>query len=230
MAEPSESAILDHAIGAEGLRPHGDIWTQNPNSVSRQLFMALGTELARVTGRGVDMIREADPRTTVELLADWERILNVPGPCDNLEPTVLLRQFAITAKLTQKRGTSRQHFIDLASDLGFEISIEEYLPFEAGVGTVGQQLTGADWVFAWKVHKPVESGQFFSAGVGQAGEALLELSQGTLECYLGQAKPAHTYVFFEADLPWSGYAPWTEIRPDPAVLSFTNPTAIVHID
>ena len=230
MAEPSQQSIQDHAVGMEQHRPEGLAWTTDPTSASRQLFSALATELARITDRGKDMIREADPRTTVELLADWERVLGIPGPCDNLEPTVLLRQFAVTAKLTQKRGSSRQHFIDLASGLGFEISIEEYLPFEVGVSNCGDLLTGADWVFAWKVHKPVESGQYLSAGVGQAGEALLEISQGTLECYLQESKPAHTHLLIDPDLPWSGYAPWTVIRPEPAVLDLTNYTAILHID
>ena len=111
MAEPSESAILAHGEALERLRPPGLVWTSDASSVSRQLYTALGAELARVTGRAADLVREADPRTSVELLEDWERVLGLPGPCGTLEPTVVLRQFAVHAKLS---GSVLRLFVTIA--------------------------------------------------------------------------------------------------------------------
>jgi uncharacterized protein YmfQ (DUF2313 family) len=230
MPTPTEQQILNHAQALERLRPEGIIWTTDPASVSRQFFMALGTELARVTGRGVDMIREVDPRTTTELITDWERVLDIPGNCAELGRTLALRQFAVTAKLTQVGAQSRAAFIDLASGLGFEIEIEEYLPFRVGASVVGDGLTNGEWIFTWTVHQPAFGGEYLRAGLGSAGEALLDFNQDTLQCFLQDASPTHTHLNFELDLPWAGYAPWQDIYPDPAVLTPANPTAIANVD
>lgn len=230
MAEPSEASILAHGEALERLRPPGLAWTTDAHSVSRQLYTALGTELARVTGRAADLIREADPRTSVELLEDWERVLGLPGPCGELEPTVVLRQFAVHAKLIQPGGSSRQHYIDQASGLGITITIEEFLPFKVGVSKCGDKLTNGDWVFTWRTHHPVASGQFLSVGSGVIGEPLLEISAGTLECFLTASKPSHTHLLFAADGSWDGWAPWETIYPEPAVLVTAPPGPIVLKD
>jgi len=230
MAEPLEPEITRHGLALEALRPPGLAWTTDAASVSRKLYEALGTELARLTGRAADLVAEADPRTTTELIEQWERILDLPGPCDELAPSLLLRQYAVYAKLVQPQGQSPQHFIDLASGLGFEITIEEYQPFVSGAGTSGALLSNGDWVFTWTVHAPELGGQWAQAGVAQAGEALLELNQDAIECFLEASKPAHTQLLVEHDQPWSGYAPWHTLYPDPATVAVANPTAIIKRD
>jgi uncharacterized protein YmfQ (DUF2313 family) len=230
MPTPTELQIQEHAQGLEHLRPPGIIWTSDPASVSRKFFMALATELARVTGRASDLIQEMDPRTTTELIPDWERVLNIPGDCEEPGRTLALRQFAVTTKLTQEPGQSRQDFIDLAASLGFQITIQEYLPFQVTNSVVGEALSNGEWLFTWTVHQPIVGGEFLRAGQGFAGEALLDFNQDTLQCFLQDASPAHTQLTFTLDLPWSGYAPWQNIFPDPAVATTNAITALSEID
>lgn len=229
MAEPLESDIGRHARALEALRPEGLAWTTDPNSIFHKFLEGLATELARVTGRAGDLLREADPQTTIELVEDWERVLGLPGEGLELEPSLILRQFAIVTKLTAAQGQSPGHFIAMAASLGFAITVEEYLPFRAGKSKAGDPLTNGDWMFTWTAHVPEFGGQWATAGNSQVGEALLELNQTTLITFLELNTPAHTKLLIAPDGPWVGWAPWTTIYPEPVVMTISNPTAVVQI-
>lgn len=54
------------------LWPPGRFLT-DPDSVIYKLMLANGDELARLQQRQIDLLEEADPRTTSELLPEWER-------------------------------------------------------------------------------------------------------------------------------------------------------------
>lgn len=251
MASPAEAKILEYRQQAERLLPPGILWRPRDNSVLRSLLTAVGTEFARVDQRAADALAESDPRATLELLEDWERYLGLPSPCGTLEATRQLRRFAVVAKLTKQGGQSRQFFVDLALALGFVIAlegIEEHKTFRAGPqacqsseggandcgSKAGDKLAGSpqdsgnpSWLWAWTVHAPEHTGQFFDSESGAAGEPLVSTGNELLECHFSQAAPAHTVVLFEYDQPWVGYAPWTTIRPGPALVDARAPGVVV---
>ena len=81
------------------LLPPGRLWSLTPGSVLSLVFLAVGDELARVSGRAADMIVEADGSTTTELLTDFERELALtdPGALSDAD-----RRLRITAKEVQE--------------------------------------------------------------------------------------------------------------------------------
>ena len=61
------------------LLPPGVPWKLDTDGTITKVLLATGDELARVSQRGVDLITEADPRTTDELLTDFETALGLSG-------------------------------------------------------------------------------------------------------------------------------------------------------
>lgn len=61
------------------LLPPGITWKRDGDGELTKVLLATGDELARVSQRGVDLIDEADPRTTDELLTDFETALGLDG-------------------------------------------------------------------------------------------------------------------------------------------------------
>lgn len=68
-----------YARAIQKLLPPSKIWQIDLAGVLSEVFLAAGDELARVDQRALDLIEEADPRTTDELLPDFERVLGLPG-------------------------------------------------------------------------------------------------------------------------------------------------------
>lgn len=186
-----------YARQLKALLPQGVAWNLQPESVLSKVMLALADELSRVDSRAVDLEREIDPRSTVELLIDWERILDLPDGCTPDGQTVEQRRAAVVAKYTQLGGQSRQFFIDVADALGYAITITEFRPFRAGISTAGDPLTNTSaWLHTWQVNAPAETIFYFRAGSGSAGEPLRNWGNEQLECVISDRKPAHTRVLF----------------------------------
>jgi len=177
------------------LLPQGAAWPRAADSVLASLLLGWSEELARIDGRAWDLLEEIDPRTTTELIAEWERICGLPDPCSGLAPTLQGRRDAVLAKLTGRGGQSRAFYIALAAAFGFAITIEEFDLFTVG-DTVGMSLTGDPWRFAWLVRAPEVTVREFAVGQSTAGEPLRSGGNHLLECVLTRLKPAHTHVIF----------------------------------
>ncbi len=74
-------------------------WRLDQDSNLSKLFLAVGDELTRVSGRASDLIEEADPRTTSELLPEFERMLNLSD-----DGTDEARRARIVGRLVQRQG------------------------------------------------------------------------------------------------------------------------------
>jgi uncharacterized protein YmfQ (DUF2313 family) len=138
---------------------------------------------------------EADPRTTYELLADWERVAGLPGECvASLAQTVEQRRAALVAKLVERGGQSRAYFIALAAKLGYTVTITEYHEWTVN-DDVEAALCGADWNFAFAVNAPLNT------VVEWTVESDVEMpfavwGNELLECAITADKPAHTVALF----------------------------------
>jgi uncharacterized protein YmfQ (DUF2313 family) len=162
------------------LAPPGEAWPQSPTSLWRKLLRGLGEGLARVHLRALSLIEEADTRTTTELLTDWERVLDIPGPCSSLADTVQRRREVATQKLTSIGGASLDYWEGKAFDVGgFVVTITEPKPH------------------TWQVEAPAELATYFTAGHGVAGDPLASYGVDELGCFFEHFKPAHTLVLFD---------------------------------
>lgn len=180
----------------QALLPVGAAFSREPDAAFTRLLTALAVELSRVDARGENLIDEADPRTAVELLPDWERITGLPDPCIGRLDTVAGRRAAVQDRLTGGGGQSRAYFISLAAAIGFTIEITEFRPFLAG-SLAGDLLSNGEWIFVWRVHAAeITELHHFVAG-SSAGEVLRSWGDDLLlECVISRLKPAHTQIIF----------------------------------
>lgn len=189
--------LVDQYAGQlRALLPRGKAWGDDPNSFMGKLLLAIAEELARIHTRGKNLVEELDPRTTDELLTDFERVLGLPEDCITLEQTEEQRRDAVVAKMIAQGGQSPQYFIDLAAAMGFTITITEYRPFRVGYSSAGDELTDEEWAFTWKVNGAADVVHYAVAG-SPAGTLLAWTDNELLPCTFGKLKPAHTNLIFE---------------------------------
>lgn len=167
-----------HLAMLQALLPPGPAWTREAEADLTALLDALAVELTRIDSRGEDILDEADPSTTSELLEEWEEMVGLPEDCADLAETEDERRAAVVAKLTARGGQSEQYYADIAEALGIEITYTYFTPFRAGISCAGDRVYSTAWRHVWQVN--VEEG---------------DLSD-ILECMLTSRKPAHTTVIF----------------------------------
>lgn len=192
----------DHAQVLRQLLPRGAAWDFAPDGTFARLLEALAAEFARIDARTIELLDEADPRTALETLVDWERVAGLPDACAGEPDNVRERQIALVQKLTSIAGQRPADFIDLAALIGFEIDIEEHRPLRVGF-RAGDACKDEAWAFAWTVTvqpfdgagRPVLSIAHFKVG-DPVGTRVRGFGALDLECIIRRAAPAHTNVIF----------------------------------
>lgn len=181
----------------KALLPPGRAFPRETGTTLDALLDALAVELARIDTRGDELTTEANPQTTLELLADWERVAGLPDPCvaDQVQ-SIATRRMALVSKLSGTGGQSRAYFIAVAAALGYTVTIEEFHPFVAGGSYAGDDVTNGDWAFTWRIHAPGVTVTPFSVGTSAAGDPLNSWGNDLLECRMNHLKPAHTILQF----------------------------------
>lgn len=202
------------------LLPPGPLFQPNVGPNLKAVLEALALEFERVHGRVEQLLREQAPRSTSELLGDWERALGLPDNCAGSSSSTDVRRAAVLARLAVPGGNTRSDLVRLALTLGYPIDIEEHRPFRVG-SRIGDRLNEVDagWPWAFTVHAPVVTSRFFRAGSSSAGDALSTFSNAPLECNVRRVKPAQSPVVFAYDraVHPAEYQPWGWYVVPPAI-------------
>lgn len=185
----------DYLQQLQGLLPRGPAWPRETHAVTTRMLGALAAELARVDGRVDSLIAEADPRTTTEMLVDWERLFGLPDECLPEASTVAERRGRLVQKMVFQGGQSRQFFIDFLAALGYEgVTIDEFRPFRAN-SKCNAALNQGGWRYAWRINVPASSTAKRFNAVSRANEPLTRFGDPGLACILAKYKPAHTILY-----------------------------------
>ena len=104
---PHGGAAFDYVEQLRALFPRGKAWPEARGPVWDSLLRSLAGELQRFDGRLCDLLEESDPRTTVEALEDWERVLGLPDACFGSGGTVDERPDRCRAPLDAGRAERR---------------------------------------------------------------------------------------------------------------------------
>jgi uncharacterized protein YmfQ (DUF2313 family) len=206
----------DYADAYLALLPHGPAWSRDPLGTLVSFCYGLCQYWGFVDSRAADLLEtESDPRSTLELLPDWERAWGLPDPCVTEPQGVAARRTALVTKMTMLGGQSRQFFINLAAALGYTVTITEYLPYQCGISRVGDTRSALDnpeeptkymWQlgppelrYYWTVHVGALKLIYFRTGISECGiDRLLAIGHAQdLECLIDRYKPAHTDVVFD---------------------------------
>lgn len=187
----------DFAAALHALLPRGVAWPREPGTVQAQLVAGLAEVVAMLHARAVVLLEvEADPARTVELLAAWERAYGLPDPCVGEVQTIQQRRASLLGRIAGAGGQSRAYYIAVAAAIGFDVTVEEFVPFRAGTGRAGMPCSDNTWQFTWLIRAPAETPRQFRAGQSAAGDPLQVWGNDALECVLGRLKPAHTTLLF----------------------------------
>ncbi|WP_299374822.1 putative phage tail protein, partial [uncultured Kiloniella sp.] len=195
-------ATLDLYVShLQRLLPQGMAWPREQLSSLTKLISGMAGELTRVHNRAFNLIEEADPRTSIELLPDWERVTGLPDSCSaGIATTFQERRSAVVNKLNERGGQSVPYFQGIAARLGYSIELIEYKPFIFGISQLGiKTLDGPDDVrFSWRVNVTEPRVTWFRMGVSELGiDPLAKIDRAEdLECRLHKLKPAQTNLYF----------------------------------
>lgn len=186
----------DYLQQLQALLPAGPAWPREDSPLTR-LLTGLAQELARVDGRAQVLVAEADPRTTGELFADWERVTGLPDECAIAfggDQTVAQRRSALLGRLTTLGGQSAAYFVGLAAALGYAITIEDFTEHTVD-DDVDHALYDAAWTFVWQVNGVLNELTEITVD-DSVDDPIAAWGSALLECVIERLKPAHTTVLF----------------------------------
>lgn len=187
----------DYLSQLQALLPQGPAWQRNADAVLTRILEGLAEEFARVDGRAAQLINEADPRTTFEMLADFEQAFTLYAfsQIDGSELSIDQRRANLVARMTELGSQSRAYFIGKAAKLGFIITITEFKEWSVG-DDVEATLYGAEWNFAWQVNAPLITASEWSVESDVEMPFSIVWLTALLEASLHEDKPAHTVLLF----------------------------------
>ena len=189
----------DYLWQFQRLLPRGRVWQRGWGTLQAEALLTLMPTWVRLHIRADDLLTDAFPCSTVELLPEWEATLGLPDPC--VQPpltTIQQRTGAVCAKFVARGGASYEYFIHLAASLGFQIEIETYKPFRTGSSAAGDPLCSEAWAFAWRVVIDGNVGTitYFRTGASSAGEPLAAWGAQALQCAIEATAPANTTIIW----------------------------------
>lgn len=189
----------DYLLALQGLLPQGPAWPRADDAPLTELLNGLAQELARIDQRCDDLLEQSDPRTTYEMLADWEGMAGLPDACWALlgSNPVAARRAALVMRLTGQGGQSAAYFISIANMLGYaDASVTEFMPMTCqSVCTAPLNTASAGWPYLWQINLP-ETRVTVMDCTGACTDSLRDWGDDVLECVIRKNRPAHTTVRF----------------------------------
>jgi uncharacterized protein YmfQ (DUF2313 family) len=140
----------EYAQAIEGELPQGAAWSRDPNGGLMKWVNGCAQIWGDVSEAAADLlVVESDPQQTIAMLPDWERNFGLPDPCSVEAQTLETRRTALLTRMTMQGGQSISFFENLATSLGYEISIYEYLPVACGLSQCGDTRPNGETTFEW---------------------------------------------------------------------------------
>lgn len=227
-------ALRDAHEEARSLAPVGEAWTRDPRSTWDALLAGLSVWRARVDVRAEELLQEFDPRTSTELLPEWEAAVGLPDECLPAPASLAERRGLVVSRLVGEGGGSRAFFIALARAVGFEVTITEGVgsPFRMGVGRMGDRIGGELEFFTWTVNGPETAIRRAAMGSFRMGDPLASWGNELLECVIQRAAPAHTLVLFSYEASGGPTTCWITVLDEngAAVAVYEVGTSLVFLD
>lgn len=179
----------------QALLPYGPAWPRDDDADLTRFLAALAEEFARIDARTDALLNEADPRTTLELLLDWERVVGLPDGCVGPLDGTSARRAAVVGKLNGLGGQSPAYYIALAASIGFGITITEFF-LHTCESDCETPIYGELWRFVWAVTVIDEFTVIYQTCEDDCETPLASWGNDLLECTINRLKPAHTLALF----------------------------------
>ena len=172
-------------------------------------------ELRRMDAEAATVIEEADPRTAIATIPDYERVLDLPNACVGAPEGIDDRRALVIALLLMKGGASPEYFEALGASFDRPCEVSEEFAFACGTSGAGDGLAdewddlqaGADCgsflsdvaaPFQWWITSEASWASRVYAGA-EVGALLLDFGDARLEYLASRFRPDHTRVHHEYD-------------------------------
>ena len=152
---------IDALAGYQAHLPSGAAWPQGTGTNARAFAAGLSKEFERIADRVEQLLLEADPRTTTELIEGWERIAGLPDPCASAAPdTIEGRRAAVVARIVGRGSTSGPgvaFLTQVLATLGYAesdivIRRAHHQPFTCDSSCVDPlNPDDAGWLYVWEI-------------------------------------------------------------------------------
>ena len=193
MRAPNFSAA-DYLRALQAHLPRGRVWPRDSDASQTKVLGTLTPCFARLNARANNLLVDAFPASTYELLPEWEATLGLPDPCAGEAPTTQQRVAQVVSRLTAMGGQSIAYFKAVAAALGYPITITQFVPSRFGKA-FGTLFGGTAWAFAWQVDAPTFTINSLQFG-GSFGTPFATWGNNVLQCEIERLSPAHTTVLF----------------------------------
>ncbi len=186
----------DYLEALQNLLPQGAAWPRDPDSVMTATLQGFADSQSTTQGREANLLIDAFPSTTVELITEWEQSLG-PDPCLGLAPTLQQRQLSIVARLIGGGGQNIAYLESVAAALGFPgVTISEYAAYRCGMD-FGLPMYSEAWAYALLIQNFVFPIQYFKFGANTCGEPFAVWGTSVLICELRRLMPGHMILLFQ---------------------------------
>lgn len=193
MLAPNYNAA-DYLRTLQALLPRGRVWPRDSDATQSQVLGTLTPAFERFNVRANNLLVDAFPGSTYELLPEWEATLGLPDPCAGAAPTTEQRVAQVVGRLTASGGQSIAYYTAVAKAVGYAITITQFVPAQFGMA-FGMPFGGDDWAFAWQVNAPTFSINYLTFS-GSFGTPFATWGNNVLQCELARIAPAHTILNF----------------------------------
>lgn len=140
----------DYARAIENELPVGEAWPRDPDGDLMKWVGGCAQIYGTVAQRSADLLlRESDPRATIELLPEWERAFGLPDDCNAEVLTIQVRRQALVNRITEIGGQSIAYFQGIATALGYQVTIYEYLPYMCGLSVCGETRPAGELTYVY---------------------------------------------------------------------------------
>lgn len=163
----------------------------------RLLQEGIANEFARIHVRAIDLIEESDPRTTVEMLPEWENFAGLPDDTSDLAPSIAERQRHLSQKILSRGGQDQHHYEEMAENLNIDnVDVSNVRLALYGRARCGERLNAYHWLHWFEVNGPASIYKRSQYGEARCGDRIVEIGNKVLERTIRKYKPAHTRVNF----------------------------------
>ena len=182
------------------LLPTGFAWPRDPNSTLMKVMRGVAGAFNELHEFITEAVRQWQPATTVNRLAEWEEATGLPDACFGLDQTDALRRKLLLARLRRvvltyedSSPAAPDSIVAICAWLGYTATVRYNTPFRCGRNRVGDRLgalNGRLWVTVTLTTEP------FRVGRNRVGDRLRlgTLNGGELACYLKRILPARYEV------------------------------------
>ena len=188
----------DFAVAVQRLLPRGRAWPRFTGTVQQAVAQALADCLFAFHQACVTFLEnESFPETAQDLLPDFLTDYGLPDGCSVSDPTVLQNRNALLAKIAASPGgQSASYYMQVATQLGYSITITTWSTFDLGLTAFGSPLVAESWRLAWKVSAPTATIQYFQLGNSRFGEPFWTINNTELQCRMLKIAPAYGLLWF----------------------------------